>query len=236
MRRFLPLLLCWPLLMGAAASSRIYDGTNDETDFGAVLDVTTNDVSQCIWVNTTEDASVDFIQGKKNGTGTAAGYLLACPGTDTITFHIADGTDESHATGSSDNDGVWVFACGTWNAATTTASIYVNETLEDTTTNALVGSLTNAVNFQVGEGPPDDNDANMLAAYGQVYLSKVLTLSEMAEAHHKIGSLAADFLAPLVGDNPEPDWQGKLSGTVSGTDASSTSGPPTMMGPWGAAP
>ena len=57
MRRLLLLLVACFFSTSTAwavvGSSRSFDGTNDEVDWGDTLDVTTNDVSECVWVNMT---------------------------------------------------------------------------------------------------------------------------------------------------------------------------------------
>src|SRR3990167_7900362 len=65
MRHLLFVLLCCPLLMGAA--SRSFDGTNDVISMGNTNVVTTGDVTVSLWVKTTEDATTDFFIGKKRG-------------------------------------------------------------------------------------------------------------------------------------------------------------------------
>ena len=234
MRRFLPLLLCWPLLTGAAASSRLFDGANDEVDWGNVMDVTTNDVSWCVCFNGTEDASDDFPLGKRSGT--ALGYNTYQTSTDEARCVVDDDVVVQSAVGTADIDGVWTHICCVWNSTDDDLFLYEGAVQTASDVADTIGTLTNAANLQSGEASDNANDANGLVAFASIYLSKVLTASEVLEEFHKVGSLAADFRAPIMGDNPEPEWQAKLSGTQSGTDASSASGPPTMMGPWGYSP
>lgn len=237
MRRLLPLLLCYPLLCGAAASSRDFDGTNDEVDWGNVMNVTTNDASWCIWGNMDESAAVDYWLGKSNATGvTDTGYRAIQGSGDLSSCEVTDGTTEQTVDGLVDTDATWVHLCCVWDSTNDDLFLYENGVLIASDTVGTVGSLTNTLNLQSGENNSNGQDVNGRLAFGEVYLSKILTASELLETLHKVGSLAADFRAPIMGDATEPEWQGKLSGTVSGTDTSSTSGPPTMMGPWGYAP
>jgi hypothetical protein len=224
------------LLCGAAASSRDFDGANDEVDWGNVMNVTTNDASWCIWVEMDSDTAADNFLGKKDSTSaTVAGYRAFGGSDETAQCEVSDAVTEQNP-GGSNIAGVWTHLCCVWDSTNDDLFVYQNAVQTASDTTGTLGSLSNTVNLQNGENADDSQDANARLAFGEIYLSKILTGSELLETFHKVGSLAADFRAPLMGDNAEREWQGKLTGTVSGTDASSASGPPTMMGPWGYAP
>ena len=139
MSRLLALLLCWPLLLGAA--SRSFDGTNDEIDFGDNYDVGDGSSSTtCAWVKLTEDASIDAIVVKSPDlTSTTQGYRLSQDASDVLTWNVADGTDAVTSTATTDIDGAWHFVCGVWNGSTDTTTLYVDGVQEDTDTGANVG-------------------------------------------------------------------------------------------------
>lgn len=232
MRRLLTLLICWPLLLGAA--SRSFDGANDEIDFGANLDVTTNDMSLCAWWKGTEDASADFILGKKGGLTTAAGYNLHQSSADINAHNVSDGVDLVTSVGT-DTDAAWVFLCGTWTASTEVTVLFENGVQVDTDTGAgAVGSLTNAANLQIGEDSGDANDANGLVAYGLVnrnIVATVVQVNEMMWFPERCGVYDVSGFWPLWGASTEQDLAGGgVTGTVSGTGGTSEDGPPVMFG------
>ena len=229
--KILSLLIAILLIPGLCfgAASRSFDGTDDEVDMGNVLDVSTGDVSVCAWVKTTEDASADIIVGRKNDTGTSAGYSLFQDSSDVTWFKVSDGTDTCGVS-STDKDAVWVWVCGTWNTTTDTCKIYYDGAQVGTGTNSTVGSLTNAVEFAVGEDGAEGNDLNGLVAYVSQY-SGVLSVTEIAELMWKpesVGTSRGGFW-PLWGASPEQDLNGSgLTGTVTGA-TTSTDGSPVFF-------
>lgn len=227
--RLVAMLFLMPLLCGAA--SRSFDGTNDNIDMGNVIDVTTGDVSVCIVVKMTEDATGDIILGKKTDAGATAGYSLYADSGDLSNFIAADGTESANADGTSDIDGVWTALCGTWTASTETTNIFVNGVSEDTTTTANIDSLTTTSTLRIGETSSGATDAAMLAAYGRIH-SAVLTTQEIAEGqwHPDWVITSLQGFWPLWGDATEIDLSGNgFTGTVSNA-TTSTDGPPVMIG------
>ena len=233
--RWLLFLLCLSVATPVwAGASRSFDGTDDYIDMGNVLDVTTNDVSQCIWIKVTpDDANFDEIIGRRGGGGTSAGYRLRQRNTDDFPASQAmDGVDTANAAGTTDLDLSWFFVCGTWNQTTNDSIVYVNAISEGTINNSAVDSLTNAVNFQIGTNSDGTNDLKGLAAYGHNYLSKVLSVVEVTELMWNPGSITDSLSGfwPLWGASTEQDLSGNgRTGTVTGA-TTSTDGPPVMIG------
>lgn len=233
MRHLLIIFLCAFLSMGAA--SRFFDGTDDEISMGAVLNAGTGDFSICSHVQTTEDGSRDHIAGNKNSdSAAAAGYRLYQTSTDLITCQVSDGADQRQSLGG-DYDGVWVFACCTWNSSEEITRMVVNGIEEDTDTWAGdVGSLSTTSNFQIGESHADDDDAAARIAYVNRY-GRVLNDLEINELMWKPDQIVEENAGQtgfwlLLADNPEPDLSGNGNpGTVSGTDTGSIDGPKTVM-------
>ena len=143
-----------------AAVSRSFDGANDEIDMGNVLDVTTGNVSVCMWIKSTEDADADHWIGKKNNTTTTAGYHIRQAVADTHGAVIADGVDQIISASTVDSDGIWTWVCTVYNGSTQTNVLYEYAIQVDSDTNVAVGSLTSTVVFQIGETADDGSDAN----------------------------------------------------------------------------
>ena len=124
------------------------------------------------------------------------------------------------------------FACCVWDATNDDLTVYENGVSVGSDTTGSVGSLTNTLNLQAGETADNSGDAAGLMAFASIFLSKILSVTEMIEIMWKPEGMADSvaFIAPLMGDATEPEWVAKLSGTVSGTDAANGSGPPVMFG------
>lgn len=235
MRRFL-ILLCWPLLLGAA--SRSFDGANDEITMGAVINTTTGNQTVCVWWKGTEDASADFILGKKaNITAATAGYAIWQSSTDVDTYNVGDGT-ESVTSAGTDQDAAWVWICGTWNSTSEVTIMYENGVQVDTDTTANMDSLSNASELQIGEDNSDGNDATGLITLAFINGNVVMPVLEIYEMMWKPESvpfsLAGDsysLLLPLWGDSTENDLSAaNRDGTIVAGTTTSTDGPPVMFG------
>ena len=232
MRRFLGLLLCWPLLVGGG--SRSFDGANDEIDFGNVNNVTTGNYTLCIWAKSTEDASTDFWIGKRaNVTTATAGYSLWQLSTDTSGIGEGDGV-EGLVSPAGDADGVWVYACGVWTASTEVNLNYANGAQISTATGGgSIDSLTSASALQMGEDASDGNDSNSVQAYGRFHnvVLSVMNLNETMWFPERVTD-SLSGLWPLWGSNsPEVDLSGLgLTGTIVAGAAESQDGPPVMFG------
>ena len=235
MRRALLFVLCWLLASPGvwAESSRDYDGTGDEIDFGNNLNVTTNDVSYCAYVFVAAGNSTFFWMGRRAAVAaTDPGYSLASNLSENLQVETADGTDEATCTGTTLFNR-WTLACGIWDSSTQTITGYKNGVSDCTNTNTAVGSLTNAVAFTSGQNDAGGNDAKGQIAYGYVYLSRQLTVVEMLELVWKPESIPASLEAfwPLWGsDSPEIDLSyNNYTGTVTNATASGN-GPRVSFG------
>lgn len=231
--RYLIIMMLIPQI--CFATVRSFDGTGDNIIMGDVLDVTTGNVSVCIWVNMTEDADADTLIGKKNAqASSAAGYLLSQdPTGDVFTFRVSDATQQVQSSSTTDPDGVWAFACGTYTASTEATRLYVNAVQEDTDSVANIDSLSNAVAFQIGEQPNGLNDMIGLAVYGTQF-SAVLTVVEIVELMWKPESIVIStpngFWPMFGGDSPEIDLSlNANTGTVSNA-TTNADGPPVGFG------
>ena len=231
--KLLTILLLLPSLCFGAAS-RSFDGVNDNISMGNVLDVTTGNVSLCIWAKPTESANSEQLIGKKSGVGASlAGYVLQRESTtDLISMRASDGAQQGQSNSTTDIDGVWGFACGTFTAPTETTTIAINNVQEDSDITANIDSLTNAVNFQSGEQPNALNDYTGLLAYGMQF-SAVISVVEMAELMWKPESIVINTpngFWPFWGDATEIDLSANdNTGTVTGATTSSD-GPPVFFG------
>lgn len=235
MRRLLLLLLCWPLLLGAA--SRLFDDANDNVDMGNVLNVTTGDWSLAAWVKLTEDASTDFVIGKANDlNANTAGYVMGSFSGDSQFVRCGDGTAQCGGASAQigDFDGVWVYHIGTWDATGEVLENYANcDTLGASNSGTAVGSLSNAVDFQIGEAAGGGTDTNGLIAYGSMRATIPTAMERCEQMWHPESIIIfrpQGSFWPLWGASPESDLSGNgLTGTVNGASTSSD-GPPVMIG------
>ena len=224
---------CW------AGASRDFDGSNDRLDMGNTNDITTGSVSIAIWVNLDEDASNDAMIGK--GPPGAAGYVLHedDSASDVAEAFVHDGADSNNCGGGAFPDATWVFYAMTWNNDTNAHKSYSSGSAQASATqlcsetSSVIGSITNASNFRIGERGDAGNDMAGLAAYGMVWAGKDLTAVEIVDAQFRPGSIVDSLTGywPIWGsESPEIDLSGSgFTGTVSGTTASA-SGPPVMVG------
>ena len=240
MRRLLLLLVAFffsasvEWAVAGPSSSKSYDGTNDEVDWGNINDVTTNDVSWCMWASMNETATQDVLLAKKGTfTNTSAGYALRQSSTDVQSCEVSDATTQQVAAGTTDTDGAWYFTCCVWDSTADDLIVYVNGVNEGSDTADTIGSLTNTSNLQNGEFDDNTGDANGLAAYASIFLSYKLTAVDMAELYWKPEGIATSisFVASILATGTEKDWVGNVSATVSGTVTPSTNGaPPVLFG------
>lgn len=216
-----------------AGASRDLDGTDDEIDMGDVLDVSTGDVSICGWANTREDAGADWLIGRKNDNlNTTAGYgFRQGAANDLWQCLISDGSEQIATSVSTDSDAVWAFVCCAYSASSETAFMYYNGVADGSGTTANIDSLSNAVEFAMGENGAEGDDFIGQLAYG-LQFNKLLTDVEVAELYWKPHIIVESIggFWPMWGDSPEQDLSGNNNdGTVSNTTVS-TSGPPVMIG------
>ena len=235
MRHLLLLLFLCPSLCWAQAS-RDFDGTNDEVDMGNNLDVTTGNVSVCAWTKLDEDATQDFILGKKTGSTTTsgAGYTINQQTVDLLSCIVSDGTEGISSNSAIDVDAAWFFSCGTWTASTEVTVFYIQGDQADTDTGGgAIDSLTSTNNLQFGEDNANALDADGRICYGRIHTA-ALTAWEVMEAMWHVEApllTAPGGLWPLWGASTEQDLSGNgLTGTVSGTGGTSQDGPPVMVG------
>lgn len=234
--RILTLILI--LLLNAqyswAGVSRSFDGTNDEVAMGNVHDVTTNDFTIGIWVRSTENASFEVYIGKR-ATGGGVGYNLDQSSADVTACSVSDGTDVVFSLDPTDNDGVWTFIACTYDddlvGVVQTTAYFHNAVQVDTDSSILVGSATSANTFRVGQDGAGDEDYAGLAAYGFVWIDKVMTATDLAEFMWKPDLMEqASGFWPLWGNSPEIDLSASANtGTVAGGTVSA-SGPNVGFG------
>ena len=122
-----------------------FNGSSDWIDCGASPRVTTNAVSVCAWVKTSEPQNGQWVAGQYDGLSGDNGYLLAISDATNSTpgqasFSGRDGTNVYQNSGYSAtlvNDGAWHCLVGT--AGGSQWKIYVDGSLEST---SLAGSTT----------------------------------------------------------------------------------------------
>lgn len=225
------IIFCSILSLGA--SSRTFDGTNDEIDFGNVVNIGTGNVSLCSWAKLTEDAGADIILGKiSNAAGTAAGYVLRQNASDIIHVIASDATDTASCQTGTDLDDSWFFVCLLWDATSKTVYAYTNGSLDCSATNTDVGSLSNSVSLQAGETSSDGDDLTGSLAYQVIHSTKIYTDWEMSQMQWLPGTIVDSIngFFPYWGNSPEIDLSGNgLSGTVAGSSIT-IDGPPIMFG------
>ena|SRR3990167_6528408 len=240
MKRALLLVLCWLLLSPEvwAQASRSFDGTNDEVEMGDVLDAGAINLSVCIWIKATEDASVDAFWGKKNAsTAGSIGWMLIQQTDDALDFITEDnvGTIVT-ADGTTDIDGVWYFACGIRDVISGDTLLFLNAIQEDAT-NGLIFTLASASELSSGENGGEGEDAAGLTCYASVLGGTVLTVVDMLEimwnpeiAAIYVGGANIIGFWTFWGDSTEIDLSlNANNGTVSNA-STSTDGPPVMFG------
>ena len=217
------------------ASSRSFDGVNDEISMGNVLDVTTGGFSICAWVKVAEDNTADtWIAKKEDYDAGYPGYFLGQSGAgDAILAYASDGTTSQLALGSTDIDGAWYYICATWFSATDDLYAFANASLEGSDTVGTVGSLSNAQDFKIGETGNDSLDAKGLIAYAGMWnlaLSVLYQADLMWQPEIVPGVSLMQGMWPLLGDATEPDISlNNNTGTVTNATTSSD-GPPVFFG------
>jgi hypothetical protein len=230
-------------ILSLAFVGNVFADVNQSTlTYGNNRNATTTDVTACGWIKSTEDSSSDFLVGKKANITTGAGYSIYQDSSDFLNARVADGTDVAVVTSNNDLDGLWIFGCTEWDNATKTVQLWHTLTAftvlqsEGTNTNALVGSLSNAVELTVGIDGAAGNGENAVTTATHVYIGKILTEAERNQIQYLPGTVAADSdtawaFMPLFGmDDPEPTVGGSV---LSGDAAAATpanDGPPIMYG------
>ena len=212
-------------------ASRSFDGSNDEISAGDVLNVTTGNVSICAWTKLTEDASADFVIGKDSGEAGVPGYHLVQTTSDLLNFNVSDDGVDVTAASVTDTDEAWAFYCGTFDATNDILRIYTNGVNDGTNDSSGINSLTNAVNFKMGEDGGEFNDASGVIGYGKQFAA-ILTAVEVNEIMwypERIVIATPNIFWPIWGDATEVDLAAALDGTPTGTSVS-TDGPPVMIG------
>ena len=230
MRRLLPILLCWPLLVGAA--SRSFDGTNDEIDWGDNFDIGPH-MMACTWTKLTEDASTDWVTGHSSNLDDIA-WSFSQTTSDVMQMrveeNIASGGSINTGTCTTDIDGAWYFVCGSFNDDTSGAGCWVNGTQEGVDATNSLETVTNTDTFKHGEDGDNGNDATGLMAYTQIERAFVVSAVLVTEMMWHPGCCSALGFLTLWGDATEINIQNTaVAGTVAGA-TTSTDGPPVMIG------
>lgn len=241
MIKLLLIIFLFTFPVHAFADSYTFDGVNDEIDWGDVNNTTTGNRTECGWFKMTEDALADVLVGKKNvGSDASAGYMIFTDTSDVVYFKVGDGTDVLISTATTDIDGSWKMVCGVWTSDENTY-IYVNGIQEDTDVGAgSIDSLTNAVEFAVGENGNEAGDATMSAGWITT-ANNAWSLIEINEIRwHPEGRFAAagpgatGMIVPAwLGATTELDIANSIDGVPSNAVAN-TDGPPIMIGALGA--
>lgn len=219
----------WP-----ESAARITDGTDDRGNMGNINNVTTGNFTLCVWFKGTEDASSDWLAGKKVTPQKAdAGYGMLQNGADFVGAFVSDGVNIASCT--SDNDGdSWKFYALMWDGTNNVLQMFQNDHIECSSTSAAgVGSLTNSANFTVFESSSAGDDANATVTEVSFY-NVLLSTSEVWDVKFDPDRRPSTYQNwrhwKFNGQNsPEVDVVQGTSGTLTGTTAT-TDGPVTPNG------
>lgn len=216
---------CGGSLANNATSPRNIDmGNNDN--------VTTGSLTVGVWAKPSSNVSADGIIGKKSDlTAATSGYFIY---EDTgRVFHgiAADGVTQKDC-----NTGValtgWTYLILTFNGANDNTILYENETAACGVIAGAIGSLTNGVNFRIGNDGANGNNFTGNLVYGY-FFNTVLTPYERAELRWKPMSYSTtgtrSYWALWGEGTVEKDYgatnfPGTRTGFVSNSD-----GPPVMF-------
>ena len=239
MRRLLLLLLCWPLLLGAA--SRSFDGTDDVVSNSSVANSDEATRSISFWFKTSTLAgttiAVIVTDGSDLTAGNSAFNVAILNEFDALRIGYRWSTTVGtwKTPDSSIAIDTWYHVFASYNRGSTTNDpvCYLNGVLQTLTETATpVGTAKTGVDvFRAGTNVALAEDYTGLIAsidYFNTIVSAGFVTQLMYSPHSISDGLVLAWA--LWGDSPEPDFSGGgETGTVSGA-TTSTDGPPVMFG------
>ena len=141
------------VLQGKIGQALMFSGSNYvNVGNASILDYgSTNSFSASAWFKTSDVVSTQVILGKKQTSGTAAGYMMRVTSS-ALQIIIGDGTNTVTANSASTLlPNTWYQGVIVLNRATNLASVYINGVLSGTPQSiSVVGSLSNALAFRIG--------------------------------------------------------------------------------------
>jgi hypothetical protein len=157
------------LVDGKIGKAIDFDGDNDFINVGNVLDVTTGSITLEGILKTSAATTQALFQKAYDIDVTKPGYSIYLRTSNPYVRMVAsDGVDAAFQAVSPTNiqDGVFHHIVGIWDSSSHAVSSYVDSSLEGSTTNVDIDSLTNAENFEIGR--------NQNAGFPEIYLYGIL--------------------------------------------------------------
>ena len=142
-----------PTFNSANGGSIVFDGVDDWTSFGNILNTGTNDFTISAWVKSTSTAvgnNNGIVYKRATGFSTSPGYRLNMPN-GAFNLYIADGVNFNtlSTVSPSFNNGNWYNVVGIA-IRTQKLQIFVNGQLNIETASTLATSIDTSTNFAVG--------------------------------------------------------------------------------------
>ncbi|BBB28359.1 DUF4347 domain-containing protein [Neptunomonas japonica] len=147
------------------------------TDFGS------GDFSVGFWFNSTSLGTAARLVGDSIG---ADGYILYGSGSGEVNFLITSGAQLQTLTAGGLFDGEWHHVVGTRSG--NDFSLYIDNTLADSATNALIGSVDNTVALRMGATDGVSSDYDGLLDEVRLY-NRALTSSDITELYNNVGNI-----------------------------------------------
>jgi len=215
------------LIDGKIGKAIDFDG-NDYIGMGNNIDITTSSITLEAIVKTSASVTQVLFQKANNISVTDPGYSCYLRTSNPyVRMVVCDGSNYAHQAVSPTNvqDGVDHYVVGKWDIATHTVSSYVDTSLEGSTTNTNVGSLTNSSNSEIGRnyanGSPSSYTTGIIE---EIRISNTTRSAAWIKAtYYSNWDELVSFELPL---NPD-DWSNRLKLTIpaDSTDSSLTDFP-----------
>lgn len=237
MKKLLYLIAFVPVVGFGAASRSMPGRAAANISMGNNFDVGSGkELTLSIWIKTTENATADFIIGKKNDVNVAdIGYSIDQNTSDTVSSHMSDGGTQETCSSSQDSDGRWFYYTMRRNSIRST--LFENGTNLCTGLGIFVGVISSTNNFKIGNSDSTKIFAQGLAAHAMVSITSY-TNDQIVESMYRPEVIFAGksrSMYPLWYTQPgtEPDYgDAGTDGTVTGGNfyLPSTDGPPVIYG------
>ncbi|MGY8871988.1 MAG: LamG-like jellyroll fold domain-containing protein, partial [Pseudomonadales bacterium] len=147
------------------------------TDFGS------GDFSVGFWFNSTSLGATARLVGDSIG---ADGYIFYSSGAGDVNFFTVSGGQSQLLTAGGLFDGNWHHVVGTRSGSD--FSLYIDNTLADSATNALIGSVDNTVALRMGATDGVSSDYDGLLDEVRLY-NRALTSSDITELYNNVGNI-----------------------------------------------
>lgn len=216
-------------LLPSRAAANINMGNNYDVGSGKNMTVS-------IWIKTTENATADFIIGKKNDVFVGdIGYSTDQNTSDFVSSHMSDGVTQETCTSSTDSDGRWLYYTMRRNAIRST--LFENGVNLCTGLGIFVGVISSTNNFKIGNSDSTRIPASGLGAHAMVSLT-AYSADQIIESMYRPEVIFANnprSMWPMwyTQSTTEPDYgDAGVDGTITGGSnfLPSTDGPPVIYG------